>query len=232
MKKILLLSGLAFASMCHGFFSNGDSLIVYNEPINVRIVDVFRYDFYGEVSEYYFNQNYNQDAVVTNVSGNSVAYNYTEIIKDYQVELLPQTIGGSYTFASYELGAATNWVEKQFYISSRNGRTIINVQRIVGYKVGDNWVDKDGKNIDYMLNMISLLNQVRENQKNSRLHPDMQLNSVISMTENTPKISFDIVYSGEKVVWGKKELTDSEWVDVTDVDKSEYRFFKVSLKSN
>ena len=121
MKKILLLSGLAFESMCQGFFSNGDSLIVYNEPINVRIVDVFRYDFYGEVSEYYFNQNYNQDAVVTNVSGNRVAYNYTEIIKDYQVELLPQTVGGSYTFTTYELGAATNWVDKQFYKSSHPG---------------------------------------------------------------------------------------------------------------
>ena len=96
----------------------------------------------------------------------------------------------------------------------------------------DRWIDKNGNDITDIFNSYIRLSETRQAQHNARVNPSIQLNSRILVLNNEPAISFDIVYSGEKVVWGKKQLTDSEWVDVTDLDKSEFRFFKVSIKSN
>lgn len=233
MKKILLLSGLAFSSMCHGVYYDSQTLITFNEPITVRVMDVYCFGFNTELGDGLLNYNYSQDWVITNIANGKVYYNYTTISSDYQVELTPNEYNGSSVFTTFELNEIPESIRptRQKYIGNTEW-VRIDCTRLIGYLVNDRWLDKNGNDITDKFNLMADLNELRNRQRASRIHPDMQLNSIISMTENTPKISFDIVYSGEKVVWGKKELTDSEWVDVTDLDKSEYRFFKVSLKSN
>lgn len=223
MKKMVLAIAMAMASVGFGYYYNSDTLITFNEPITIRVMDVYSSGMHRTISNEVINRMYEQDWIVTNIVDTTGYFNYTKIATDYQLSLDPNIYG----YTTYELGKIPTHIS----FSSGFYTTGINCSRYVGYKVNGKWLDKDGNDLTDMFDSFNFLNNARENQHNSRINPSIQMNSVISMKNDKPSVSFDIVYSGEKIVWGKKTLNDSEWVDVTDEDKSEYKFFKVTLKS-
>jgi len=231
MKKSLLIA-MMVPMVGFGSYYNGDTLITFNEPITVRVMDVYSYDWNTTPSSDDLAKNYTHDWVVTNMVANKVYYNYTKIDSDYQIELAPTIYGGESVYTTHDIGSVPGAISIRYDKPLYSGYSFtIYCKRIVGYLVNDRWVDKDGNDITDKFLALERMNEIRNIQRAGRIQPDMKLNSVINMQNNTPSISFDIVYSGEKIVWGKKELTDTDWIDVTNLDKSEFRFFKVTLKS-
>ena len=228
MKKHISVLCMACSMLCSGYFYNGDNLITFNEPITVRVMDVYVYGFSSRADNEVLNYNYGRDIVLTNVIDGTAFYNYTIVENDYQMSLTPN----SYGYTMYELGDKPDTIGLTRRQDRWTESCSINCKRVVGYLFNDRWIDKNGNDITDIFNSYIRLSETRQAQHNARVNPSIQLNSRILVLNNEPAISFDIVYSGEKVVWGKKQLTDSEWVDVTDLDKSEFRFFKVSIKSN